>query len=122
MIHVTNSRVFSDPTANYTDECPYVWHEILVLLTFESDWRRAKEILASALESHAASVADHATAAVRRASHRLLIFYRTLTPKAVSRREKLASTQAMSEIGLSSSPGFTYVFEAIPCCRSYSRR
>lgn len=34
-----------DPIANYTSEFPFVWHEVPVVITFESDWRRAKALL-----------------------------------------------------------------------------
>ncbi len=80
VIHVPNARVFSDPLANYTAEFPYIWHEIPVLVTFESDWRRAKKILRAVVEEQAGSVVDEARAAVHRASRKFLIFYRLLTP------------------------------------------
>lgn len=81
LIHVPNSRVFTEPVANYTDEFPYVWHELRVLVTFESDWRKAKRILDGILEARAGGVAAEAEATVRRASRKFLIYYRTLTPK-----------------------------------------
>ena len=81
LIHVPNQRVFLDPVANYTAEFGYLWHEMHVLVTFESDWKRVKEILTDVLETHTAPIAEAAAAAVRRASRKFLIFYRTLTPK-----------------------------------------
>ena len=45
VIHVPNGKVFSEPLANYTDGFQYIWNEIPVLLTFESNWEKAKEIL-----------------------------------------------------------------------------
>jgi small-conductance mechanosensitive channel len=81
LIHVPNARVFTEPLANYTDEFPYVWHELRVLITFESNWRKAKDILQRILQEQAGGVADEAAAAVRKASRKFLIYYRTLTPK-----------------------------------------
>jgi len=80
VIHVPNAKIFSDSLANYTAEFPYIWHEIPVLVTFESDWRRAKEILREVVEEQAGSVVEEAKAAVHRASRKFLIFYRLLTP------------------------------------------
>lgn len=80
LIHVPNARVFSDPLANYTSEFPFVWHEVPVLVTFESDWRRAKEIVHRVTQTHAGSAVRDASAEIRRASRRLLIHYGTLTP------------------------------------------
>lgn len=81
VIHIPNATVFSAPLANYTDEFPYVWHELPVLLTFESDWRKAKAILERIVQERAGTIADEATRAVRKASRKFLIFYTTLTPK-----------------------------------------
>ncbi len=80
VIHVPNSKVFSESLANYTAEFPFIWHEIPVLVTFESDWRRAKEILRAVVEEQAGSVVEQAKAAVHQASRKFLIFYRRLTP------------------------------------------
>jgi small-conductance mechanosensitive channel len=81
VVHVPNSRVFTDALANYTAQFEYLWHEIPVLVTFESDWRRAKEILEEVVGRHAAAVVTKAEEAVRHASRKYLIFYGTLTPK-----------------------------------------
>ena len=44
-LHIPNSKVFSDVLANYTTGFNFIWHEIPVLVTFESDWKKAKTIL-----------------------------------------------------------------------------
>lgn len=80
IVHIPNARIFSDPLANYTAEFPFVWHELEVLVTFESDWRRAKELVLGVVEEQASGVASMAAEEVKRASRKLLIFYRTLTP------------------------------------------
>jgi small-conductance mechanosensitive channel len=80
IIHVPNAMVFSDALANYTAEFPFVWHEIPVLVTFESDWRRAKELLLDIVRREAGVVVQDANRKVREASRRLFIHYGTLTP------------------------------------------
>ena len=45
IIHVPNGKVFTEPTANYNKGFQYFWNEIPVLVTFESDWKKAKKIL-----------------------------------------------------------------------------
>ena len=49
IIHVPNGRVFSDSIANYTSGTRHIWEEVPVLITFESDWRRAKKIIGEAV-------------------------------------------------------------------------
>jgi small-conductance mechanosensitive channel len=80
IIHVPNARVFSHPLANYTAEFPFVWHEIPVLITFESDWKRAREILLDLVTRETADVVENAQSAVKAASRKLYIHYGTLTP------------------------------------------
>ncbi len=80
IIHVPNARVFSDPLADYTAEFPFVWHEIPVIITFESDWKRARTLLLEIVQREAAEVARDAQNQVRGASRKLYIHYGTLTP------------------------------------------
>ena len=42
VIHVPNGKIFSEPLANYTDGFQYIWNEIPVLVTFESDWKKSQ--------------------------------------------------------------------------------
>lgn len=80
VIHMPNARVFTEPVANFTVEFPYVWHEIPVLLTFESDWKKGKRILEDVVEKVAGELVEEAQRAVRRASRKFLIHYRHVTP------------------------------------------
>ena len=81
LVHVPNGRVFSKALANYTEGFPYIWDEIAVTVTFESDWRTAERIVVAALAEHAPDTEDPAVvAAIREAGHQYLIRYRHLTP------------------------------------------
>jgi small-conductance mechanosensitive channel len=51
-----------------------------VLLTFESDWRKAKEILTGIAQTHASGMIEEAERSVRRASRKFMIFYPNLSP------------------------------------------
>ena len=55
IIHIPNRMVFSNAIANYTQQFPYIWDEIPVFITFESNWKKAKEILTAILEKNAPS-------------------------------------------------------------------
>ena len=50
LLHVPNGLVFTEPLANFTEGFQYVWHEIPVLITFESNWEVAEQILADAID------------------------------------------------------------------------
>ncbi|RMH21174.1 MAG: mechanosensitive ion channel family protein [Gemmatimonadetes bacterium] len=78
VIHVPNARVLTDPLANYTAEFPYIWHEIEVLVTFESDWRKARAIVERVVAEVTGETSRQAQERIRRASGRLLISFRHL--------------------------------------------
>lgn len=80
IIHVNNGRIFSDNLANYSKGFQYIWHEIPVLVTFESDWKKAREILKDIADRHGQELSEAAAQKLRMAARRFMIFYTTLTP------------------------------------------
>jgi len=52
LVHIPNGFVFSHTMANYTRDISFVWHEVHVLVTFESDWHRAEQRVIEALRPH----------------------------------------------------------------------
>ncbi len=87
VIHIPNWKVFSETQASYTKGFKFIWNEIPVLVTFESDWRAAKEILTDIAYRHAESLTEQAQQQLRDASSRFMIFYSTLTPRVWTRVE-----------------------------------
>ncbi len=80
MLHIPNKMIFSDSLANYTTGFSYIWHEIPVLITFESDWRKAKEILLAIANQQAGDISDDVRRQVKEAARRYMISYGHLTP------------------------------------------
>jgi small-conductance mechanosensitive channel len=80
IIHVPNGKIFSDALANYGEAFSYIWHEIPVLITFESDWGKAKSILQDIINTHAQNIEQKAAEQVKRAARRFPIKYSKLTP------------------------------------------
>lgn len=80
VIHIPNGLTFTEILANYSKGFQYIWNEIPVLVTFESDWRKAKEILARVADTHSENLSEDAKKRVRQASKRFMIFYSKLTP------------------------------------------
>jgi small-conductance mechanosensitive channel len=81
VIHIPNWKVFSDAQANYSKGFQYIWEEMPVLVTFESDWRRAKTILDDVARRHSEHLTEEAAQKVKEASRQFMIFYSALTPK-----------------------------------------
>ncbi len=80
LVHVPNGKVFTESTANYTRGFPYIWNEIAVLVTFESDWQAAKQILQAIGTRHAEHTGALAEKEILQTSRRFMIFYSTLKP------------------------------------------
>lgn len=80
VVHVPNHRVFSDSLANYTSDFEFIWNELEILITFESNWEKAKQILQDISDKHLADFVEQAEQQVRRAKKSYLIYYRYLTP------------------------------------------
>jgi small-conductance mechanosensitive channel len=80
IIHIPNGTVFRETTANYTAGFKFIWDEIAVMVTFESDWERAKKILLEVAQRHTGIQDDEASREVRRASRKYMIFFQHLTP------------------------------------------
>ena len=80
VIHIPNGKVFTEALANYSKGFRFIWNEIPVLITFESNWQRAKEILLDIGSRNAASLSDTAEKRLREAARKFLIFYSKLTP------------------------------------------
>ena len=45
VVSLANRVVFSDPVFNYTQHSSYLWDEIMIPVTYDSNWRRAVEII-----------------------------------------------------------------------------
>ena len=80
IIHIPNGKVFLESQANYSKGFNYIWNEIPILITFESDWKKAKQILSKIASEHAEHLSQYAERQIKEASKKFLIFYKHLTP------------------------------------------
>jgi small-conductance mechanosensitive channel len=80
IIHLPNGIIFTQSQANYTSGFKYIWNEISVLVTFESQWEQAKKILLKIIKDHAESLSEDAEKKIIEASKKYMIYYRYLTP------------------------------------------
>jgi len=80
IVHIPNGKVFTEPQSNYTAGFQYIWHEIPVLLTFESNWKKAKQLLTDIVNHHGVLLGKEAENQIKEAARTFLIFYNKLTP------------------------------------------
>ena len=79
LLHIPNGMVFTQVLANYTKASDYIWNEIPVLVTFESDWQKAKQILSAIAEDHSEKSVASAEQSFRKAGSRYMLQYGALT-------------------------------------------
>lgn len=87
VIHIPNGVVFSEPLINYSRGIGYIWNEIPVRITFESDWRTAKALLLDIASQRDAHLGASEQEEVRRQPRPYLILYSVLTPTVYTRVE-----------------------------------
>ncbi|MEX2573832.1 MAG: mechanosensitive ion channel family protein [Balneolaceae bacterium] len=80
VIHIPNHRVFSESIANYTSDFDFIWNELEVPVTFESNWKKAKRILEEIADDHLEEFVKDAGLQIKKASRSYLIRYNYLTP------------------------------------------
>jgi small-conductance mechanosensitive channel len=80
IIHIPNGSIFTQPQSNYSAGFKFIWNELPVLVTFESNWPLAKEILNKIIKEHAESLSMDAEKKIIEASKKYMIFYQYLTP------------------------------------------
>lgn len=80
IVHVPNSMILREPLANYETGFEYIWNELPVLITFESNWEKAKGILSDIARDKAEPLSAGAEQQIRRAAMKYFIYFKKLTP------------------------------------------
>lgn len=80
IIHIPNSKIFFEPQANYSSGFNYIWNEVPVLITFESNWEKAKSILTEVITLHGEKFSKTAEQEIFEASRNYLIYYKHFSP------------------------------------------
>jgi small-conductance mechanosensitive channel len=80
VMHVPNSIVLNNKIINYTETFPYIWIELPVLVTFESNWQEAKKILQKIADAHSHKISINAQKKISDASKNYMLYYTKLTP------------------------------------------
>ena len=73
IVHMPNGKVFTEPLINLTQGFKYVWNEIPITVTFESDWETAKEILTRVVHGKVEVGSEEAQQWIRDATRQFLI-------------------------------------------------
>lgn len=80
IVHLPHGQIFRAALYNYTRGFEFIWNEISILVTFESHWEKAKEILLELGTTQSREIQESVKHKIDRMAREYLIYYRTLTP------------------------------------------
>jgi len=82
IVHIPTGKVFVEPLAIYSKGMhDFLWNEVAVLVTFESNWKRAKDILNEVAVNHAGHLAKPAESKLKEYAKDFLVVPVDLTPR-----------------------------------------
>jgi len=80
IIHCPNNKIFTEAIFNYTRGFEYIWNEIKIVVTYESDWKKAKKILLDVTTKNQIALGETVRGKIQRLSKKYMIHYEKLTP------------------------------------------
>lgn len=80
ILNIPNSAVFRRFNANYTRGFPFIWNEQTIIVTFESDWKRAKEIMSKQAVEEAGKIENEVRRQIEAMKGQYAIRYDHLNP------------------------------------------
>lgn len=80
IIHVPNGKIFTEELANYDKGFKYIWNEIRIVITFESNWQKAKKILTDIANKQGGNITASMERQIKQAAQKFMIYYHNLTP------------------------------------------
>ena len=80
MIRIPNADVFNQAIANYSKGFNYNWFEIPVIVTYESDWKKAKKLLTKLINDYCSQYEEKLKKELKLAKREFPINYTYITP------------------------------------------
>jgi len=85
LVKVSNSAVFTEPQVNFTKGWfEYVWNTIEIIVTFESNWKKARSILEKIIIAESEDAIKRAKETISKASEKYMVFDITLEPRVLT--------------------------------------
>lgn len=82
LLTIPNSLVISHPLYNYTRDHSFVWDEISIPITYDSDWRRAKDLVLGIVIKETAAMTKQADEEIERIGEKYYLPKKVVDPSA----------------------------------------
>lgn len=79
-VTIPNRHIFNNPLFNYNQGIPYIWSEIEVGITFESNWKLAKTLLQEIAQNNGEKVSKVAEESFKQAAKNIMILHTQVEP------------------------------------------
>ena len=103
LIHIPNGKIFTETLANYGKGFEYIYNEIPILITFESDWKKTKNILQDIAKNIGQKSSKAAEKQIKQASKKFLIEKQKVDPEVYT---KVADSGVLLTIRYLCKPSF----------------
>jgi small-conductance mechanosensitive channel len=136
LVHVPNGKIFTTALHNFNQAMSLIWNEIPILITFESDWQKAKQILSNIEKTVLLPLSVNADKNLSHPYKDLPIAYKNVDPRIYTRiedsgvlltvrylcapRERRGSEEAAMEAILSAFSKYDNIDFAYPTTRFYT--
>lgn len=80
IVNIPNSAVFKKECYNYTSWFEFIWNEIKILVTFESDWKVAEEIILKYANEYSKGIENKVRNEISLMSSKYMIHYENFKP------------------------------------------
>lgn len=80
VVTVPNKVIFTSHVFNFTKGFPFMWNDLCVVVTFESDWSAAKEIMLELAQANAEEVRGNVAEHIKKMRRKMPIRFQHLTP------------------------------------------
>jgi small-conductance mechanosensitive channel len=80
IMRIPNNWVFQFAVKNFTQGFDYIWNEITLHVTTDSDWNLARDIMTSLAQESSAIVEHQVKSQLKNMAQEYLVYYSTLTP------------------------------------------
>ncbi len=81
VVTIANRAVFSEPVFNYTHHWSYLWDEITIPISYDSDWRRAQTIMLDHAHEYTAHLQGQARVELRDLMKHYPVYEETVAPQ-----------------------------------------
>lgn len=85
LVYIPNAKVFTDPITNETSDLYYLWNEITVTVTGDSDWKSARGILERIVAQHTCHLQKDIEQRLKEAASKFILHNTNLTPAVYTR-------------------------------------